>query len=309
MTPRMFFLLAVVALPLSGAERDPYRLGPGDEVVVAAVGAPEISGEARRVDPSGDLRLPMIGAVSAEGKTVGELEDVIAERLARYVRSPRVAVALTDFGSRPVSVLGSVRNPGVIQLEDGRTLVEALSAAGGPAAGAGDRITLTRRREHGAPELPGVSLDPTEAFYIVHVEAPALLEGEDPTLNIAVRPRDVITVHAARQVYVIGAVNRPGAFPLTAENTSVLEALAMAGGLGRHADAKEARVLTGESPAARTETTVNLKRVVGGRDPDTPIGAGDILFVPVSGSKVAAAQIVRAALTIGTGAAIWTTVR
>ncbi len=306
---RYAVLTLLLCAATAAAEREPYRLGPGDEVVVAAIGAPEISGERRRVDPGGELRLPLIGTVRAEGRTASELEAAIEDKLARYLKNPRAAVALAEVGSRPVSVLGAVRNPGVLQLGEGRTLLETLSAAGGPAVGAGDRITLTRRAEHGAPALPGAALDESGAFYVARIDARALLDSDDPSLNIPIRAHDVITVRAARRIYVIGAVNRPGVFPLLGESTSVLEALAMAGGLGRRAKSKRARILSGESPEARRETPVDLKSVVAGRAPDRPMAAGDILFVPVSGSKVAAAELARAALTIGTGAAIWTAVR
>lgn len=291
-----------------GAEREPYRLGPGDVVRVTATGAPEIQPDPRRVDTSGELHLPMAGVVSADGLTTLELEARIEERLRRYLHAPDVAVSLESFGSQPISVLGAVRTPGVTQAQ-GRTLVEALSAAGGMSADAAERITITRKKAYGRPELPGAQLDPSGEFYVAQVDARALLEAGDPSLNIAVKPRDVITVQAARQVYVIGAVERPGAFPLTTDATSVLEALASAGGLGARADAKHARLLRGGAPEAREELALNLKRVVEGRDPDVPLEAGDVVFVPVSGSKVAAAQLWRAALTIGAGAAIWTLVQ
>lgn len=300
--------LAVGTGSALAVEREAYRLGPGDEVTVAATGAPEIGTNPRRVDASGELHLPMAGVVSAEGLTTLELEESIEARLERYLHDPDVAVNLHSSGSQPVSVLGAVRNPGVTQA-DGRTLVEALSAAGGMSADAAERITITREKTWGPPALPGVELDPSGSYYVAHVNSRALLEAADPTLNVLVRPRDVITVQSARQVYVIGAVERPGAVPLTSEATSVLEALAAVGGLGRRANAKHARVLRGESPETRQERPLNLKRLVQGRGEDIRMEAGDVLFVPVSGSKVAAAELWRAALTVGAGAAIWTLVR
>lgn len=303
---RATLLLAAV---LAASAAEPYRLGPGDTVVVAAVGAPEIRPDPRTVDPAGELRLPLAGAIRAEGMSASELEMAIAERLRRYIKAPSVAVSLYELGSRPVSVLGAVRNPGVLQMASGRTLAEALSAAGGLALNAGDRVTLTRRATVDAPRPPNAALDGSGEFYVTHIDVRALLEGQDPALNISVYPHDVINVGQSRQVFVIGAVQRPGAFPLTADATSVLEALAMAGGLEGRAEAKQSRILRGETPQARVEQPINLKRVIAGRDPDAPLAAGDILFVPISGSKVAAAEIARAALTIGTGAAIWTAAR
>lgn len=309
MKPLVFAaVLAACAGWLQAAEREAYRMGPGDVVTVTATGAPEIATDPRRIDSSGELHLPMAGVVTAEGLTTHELEGRIESRLQRYLHHPDVSVSLQSSGSQPVSVLGAVRNPGVTQAE-GRTLIEALSAAGGMSADAAERITLTREKAWGAPALPGAKLDPSGAYYVAQVDARALLEAEDPTLNIAVLPKDVITVQSARQVYVIGAVERPGAVALTSETTSVLEALATAGGLGRRANAKHARILRGGAPETRREMPLNLKRLVEGREDDVRLEPGDVLFVPVSGSKVAAAELWRAALTVGAGAAIWTLVR
>ncbi|MEZ5367060.1 MAG: polysaccharide biosynthesis/export family protein, partial [Bryobacterales bacterium] len=92
-----------------------YRLGPDDRITVDAIGAPEIAGREYRIDPGGEVRLPMIGSIGAEGRTPAEVEQEIRARLDRYIRDPQVSVAVHSFGSRPVSVLGQVATPGVHQ--------------------------------------------------------------------------------------------------------------------------------------------------------------------------------------------------
>jgi polysaccharide export outer membrane protein len=304
---RWLLAFAACVAALQGAD---YRLGPDDQVAIDAIGAPEISGKAYRVDPGGDVRLPLVGAVRAEGLSPAELEDAIRERLDRYLRDPQVAVSVSTFGSRPVSVLGEVGAPGVHQVEGGRTLTETLSKAGGPKAEAGPRLTLTRRAEQGKPALPDAELDPSGRFWIAHADLWALLEGRAPGQDISVAPHDVLSVPRAEQAYVIGAVESPGAFPLRdRDGLTVLEALAHAGGLAKHADLKRARILSPDGAGGRQERGVNLKTIIAGNAKDPLLRPDDVLFVPLHAGKAAAAQLGRAALTIGTGAAIWTAAR
>ena len=306
---KIYWLLAG-ALCVSGGYASEYRLGPDDEVTIDAVGAPEIAGRQYRVDPGGDVRLPLAGAVRAEGLTPTELEASIRTRLDRFLRDPQVSVAVSAFGSRPVSVLGEVGAPGVHQVQGGRTLTETLSKAGGLKAEAGPRLTLTRRAEQGEPGLPGAELDPSGRFWIAHADVRALLEGRAPGHDIPVAPHDVISVPRVEQAYVIGAVESPGAFPLRArDGLTVLEALAHAGGLANHADVKHARILSPDGSGGRTEREVNLKTILAGNAEDPMLEPDDVLFVPLNGGKAAAAHLGRAALSIGTGAAIWTAAR
>ena len=295
---------------LGVAQAAEYRLGPEDEVTVDAIGAPEINGRSYRVDPGGDLRLPLVGAVRAEGLSPAELEDSIRQSLDRYIRDPQVSVAVRVIGSRPVSVLGEVGAPGLHQVEGGRTLTETLSKAGGLKPEAGPLLTLTRRADQGKPELPGAELDPSGRFWVAHADVRALTEGRAPGLDIPVAPHDVLSIPAAQQAYVIGAVTRPGAFALKArEGLTVLEALAHAGGLSKHAKVKRARILTPNGAGGRIEREINLKSIIAGSAEDPLLRPDDVLFVPLDSGRVAAAHLGRAALAIGTGAAIWTAAR
>lgn len=300
----------VCAACVAVAQAAEYRLGPEDEVTVDAVGAPEINGRRYRVDPGGDVRLPLVGAVRAEGLSPGELEDSIRVQLDRYIREPQVSVAVSAFGSRPVSVLGEVGAPGLHQVEGGRTLTETLSKAGGLKPEAGTRLTLTRRADQDRPELPGAELDPSGRFWVAHADVRELIEGRAPGLDIPVAPHDVISVPRAEQTYVIGAVERPGAFALKArDGLSVLEALAHAGGLAKYANIKRARILSPDGSGGRAEREINLKSIIAGAAEDPLLRPDDVLFVPRHSGKAAAAQLGRAALSIGTGAAIWTAAR
>src|ERR1700753_1500166 len=66
-----------------------YRITAGDKIAVNVFGQPDLSGEPI-VDQSGNIRLPMVGDISAVNLTLSELEGSISHALAQgYVRNPR----------------------------------------------------------------------------------------------------------------------------------------------------------------------------------------------------------------------------
>jgi polysaccharide biosynthesis/export protein len=96
---------------------------------------------------------------------------------------------------------------------------------------------------------------------------------------------DTVQVSRAGLVYVVGDVIRPGGFPVDAvQTTTVLQAVSLAWGPGQNAALKKA-VLIREQAGGRTVTTLNLKRMLRGLDPDVPVRDRDILFVPDSMAK------------------------
>jgi len=264
---------------------------------------------AYRLDASGEIRLPMIGAVQAQGLAPGELERMLAEKLGAFLRNPNVTVAVIERAGRPVSILGAVREPGVREMHGQPSLAEAIATAGGLTPEASPRLILTRRADRGAPPLPDAELDATGAFYVARLDARDLLEGLDPSLNIPVQAHDVISAVPAEQAYVIGAVRNPGGVRLDGgDSLTTLEALALAGGLAQYAKPRDAQVLRRGASGERTARDIDLRKIIAGKEPDQSLSPIEVLFVPRSGGQAAAAPIARAALSIGTGAAIWTLV-
>ena len=84
-----------------------YVLGPDDQITIQVSDAPEISGKPQRLDPNGDLRLPIVGRVHASGLTLDQLEAELVARLKEFMQEPDVAVTVTEFRSQPVSVIGA----------------------------------------------------------------------------------------------------------------------------------------------------------------------------------------------------------
>jgi len=233
--------------------------------------------------------------------------DAIRERLGKYVKDPDVTVSLIEMRSQPVSVLGEVRNPGVVQLMGQKNLFEVLSLAGGLNPDAGNVIRITREKQWGEIPLAEARLDDTGNFWMAEIDVKEILEGSSPAKNIAVKPEDVITVPKGEIVYVLGAVKKSGGFVLDSrEKITVLQALAMAEGLDRFASTGNAKIVRKTGAANKsTEIHVDLKRLLEGKAVDIPLADNDILFVPVSGTRQAVSRTVEAGINIGTGIAIW----
>lgn len=285
-----------------------YILGPDDQLTVRVLNLEETKDDKPvRIDMRGNIALPLAGRIHAAGLTVEQLEALIRERFKAVLQTPEVTVALVELRSQPVSVLGAVKSPGVVQVRGGQTLFEVLSMAGGMNADAGNTIKITRRKGSGALPLPNVRDDESGQYAIGVVKVKELMEARNPEENIAVMPYDVVSVPKGEMVYVIGCVKRSGGFVLNErEKLSVLQALSLAEGLDRYASAKGSKILRAKDGADdRQEIPVDLKRIMGGKAGDIALLANDILFVPTSGKKAAVLRTVDAAITLGTGIAIY----
>lgn len=293
--------------PASAPALSHYRLGPGDQITIRALDVDEISDKPVRIETNGLINLPMVGRLKAGGLTVEQLEIEIVKRLKDFVREPQVSVAVTEFRSQPVSLLGAVAQPGVHQLQGRKTLFEVLSLAGGLRQDAGYSIKITRAKEQGPIPLANAKDDSSGRYSVASVEVKSVIEARNPRENIVVMPNDVISVPRAELVYVVGAVRKSGGFVLNErENITVLQALSLAEGAERTAATKTAKILRpAPGQANRLEIPVNLKEILAGKAADVPMRADDILFVPNSVARSASIRAAEAALQITTGLVIW----
>jgi polysaccharide export outer membrane protein len=140
----------------SAAPTNPeYVLTVGDTVAVNVSGEPDLRA-AEVIDRDGKVRLSLVGELKLGGLSVRAAEQFIAQsyREGQFLRSPDVAVQVSDYAPRFVTVLGAVRSVGKIPFPRDRKqmeLVDVISAAGGftPVA-KGDAVVLTRTSEQGA---------------------------------------------------------------------------------------------------------------------------------------------------------------
>jgi polysaccharide biosynthesis/export protein len=293
-------------------EREPsslgvYRLGPGDEIKVHQPNAEQLDGSAIRIDDAGYATLPLVGRVKLGGVTLEQAEALLASRLRTFLINPQPVVSITEYRSQPVSVLGAVNNPGVVQLQGRKTLMQMLSLAGGMRQDAGGEVIVTRNVAFGRVPVSSEVLDSSGQFSTAKINAASLVNGANPTDNISILPQDVISVPVSEVVFVVGDVRKPGSFPLgSGRSLSVLQALSMAEGLGPQASAKHAKIFREkEGIKEKQEIQVDISKLLSGSRGDFELNPRDILFIPDSASKKAGFRAAEAALQAITGIAIW----
>lgn len=110
----------------------PYLLGPDDEVEVLVRKHPEFS-TAAKVDPYGNIVIPLLGEMGVEGMTRQEVANALEKDLLSYIGRPKVSVVITEYRSKVVYVLGQVNRPGKYYIEGEKlTLREVIFQAGLP---------------------------------------------------------------------------------------------------------------------------------------------------------------------------------
>ena len=308
-------LMALAAPHLAGQQsnkpaplqdRAQYLLGPNDQVKIWVLGVEEIGDKPIRIDPSGDIDLPLVGKIRAAGYTTEQLKGELAGRYSKELLKPQVSVELIEFGSQPVSLMGAVNHPGVHQLEGHKTLMEVISLADGLRPDAGPRVNISRQIQYGAIPLPTAKPDASGKYSVADVGVKDLLSGAHPAENILVLPNDVITVPPAEAVFVIGEVKKPGEVTLKGDGVTVLQALSSADGFGpipAPQNSKIIRLVPGTSE--RKEIPVDLNKILAGKSEDIAMRPNDILVIPPSAPKKAAARALEAAVQAATGIAIW----
>lgn len=275
------------SLAVQGVTSPMLRLGPGDLLEINVYNVPELSTRAR-VGNSGDIYLPLIDYVHVGDLTVEEAQAVIQKRLedGGFVRSAHVTLMVDESASDGVTILGEVGRPGIYPAVGERRLYDFISAAGGFTTAASRKISVVHRNQTTATTL----------------DLPRNLSDnlED---NIDILPGDTITVPRAPIIYVVGDVGRPAGLLVDNGSLTVLQAIALAGGANHTAKMGSVRIIR-KGPAGMTETKVPLKKMLEAKAPDLTLQADDILFVPLSGARVAASQGIAAAISAATGIAV-----
>jgi polysaccharide export outer membrane protein len=285
-----------------------YVLGAGDQIVLRVVDMEELSDKPLKIDPNGFLDLPLAGRIQAGGLTIEQFKMELASKLRKYINSPEISVNLTDDQSRPVSVIGSVNNPGVHQLEGPKRLIEVISLAGGIRADAGGKIIVTRQLKWGKLPLENAKTDISGGFSTATLSVDDALSSKNPADNILIEPNDVIAIPKAEIVYVVGDVRKPGGFALSSHETiSILQALALAEGIDHDAASGASKIMRpapGGDGKPR-EIPVDIPKIFQGKAPDLPLYANDVLFIPNSAAKSTTRRAAEAVLQVATGVIIY----
>lgn len=166
-----------------------YRIGAGDTLQIDVWKNAELSGNAL-VRPDGMISIPLIGDIRAIEQTTDELATKITEKLTTFIRTPQVAVIVTNPASadfqRRVRVTGAVNNPTTVPYREGMTIMDLVLSAGGlNEFAAGNKAVLHRKNNEGET-----------AAYAIRLQD--IFSKGDLTTNYSLRPSDVITVPERR---------------------------------------------------------------------------------------------------------------
>jgi polysaccharide export outer membrane protein len=299
---------------LSGAQRataGDYVIGGGDLLKIDVFDVPDLSREVR-VAESGYISLPLIPVkIRAAGLTPFQLEEKLVELLQVHglVSRPQVTVFVQEQRSQPITVIGAVRLPKVIQAVRTMTLLEVLSEAGGIADDAGYQVMVTRPAAPPA-DAQAANAQPAKAApagQTFSIRLKDLLESGDAQFNIRILGGDIVSVPRAGVVYIAGAVERPGGFVLQsdAEEMTALKLVALAQGLKGSAKPGEAVILRKNRETGQNqEIEVHLGKIMSRKAGDVALLPNDILFVPDSTGKKVLRRMGEVSLGITSGLVI-----
>ena len=238
-----------------------FTLGPGDVLRVSVYDNPDLSQEVT-IEADGAFSYPLIGRVQAAGLPVRQLESLLTKRFADgYLVSPQVGVTVVQHKSQQVYVMGAVTRPGPYALQRQTTLLEALSAAGGPTPEAGFEVILTHAADKQAPPSgpSKVSAAAANGQPAMRVSLEQLMAGGVPQ-RITLQDGDVVYVPVAAYIYLSGEVQRPGRYRLE-KDTTIQKAVTLAGGFTKFAATK----------------SMTVQRMVDGKRRDFQAGPDDLL--------------------------------
>lgn len=266
------FLLCVPGLSLPGSAqtaRESLLIGAGDLLHIQVADTPEMEQHARVTD-AGEVPIEGAGNVKVTGLTPAAAAIAIQNQLvaARYMRHPIVLVTVEQYATQTVSVLGEVKAPGAYTIGTPRSILDVLALAGGLTPIADRNIVIER---HG------------DAANLVHYNY-SNNANEAVDLQVYINPGDTVLVQKAGIVYVLGDVNHPGGYAM-ANNESkmtMLQAVALAGGLTKTAKQGRARLIRKQSDGSYTDQRVSLGELQEGKIPDIAMQPGDVLYVPFS---------------------------
>ena len=264
----LVFAAAIVLFISAPANAQPseYVIGPWDGLTVTVLNQADL-GDTYDVEADGTLMFPLVGRVTAGGLTLREFEAELTRLLVDgFFKKPQVSVVVEAYRSKRVFVVGEVRSPVTYPLTAGMTLIEAVATAGSTTAAASNEALIVRAQGEAAdgPTFPGKKEDATVLF--VDVEG---LQSGEAAHNLELYDGDTIYVPRADTVYVFGEVGAPGEYPIR-EKTTVLQALALAGGVTDFGATNRIRVIRVIDDEQR-EIRLKLNDVM---------QAGDTLVVP-----------------------------
>jgi protein involved in polysaccharide export with SLBB domain len=188
-----------------------YRLEPGDKLEITVDSLPETE-KIFQVRSDGMIQHPVAGEVSAAGKTLLQVQNILKSRFQTYLKKPSFRVGIYSVAEIEASAMGEVMKQGKYSLASGASLLDLIAQAGGP-----------------TPKAD------VSAAVFVRGEKEMILDLQNtPRTELAkvkIANGDILMVNAGKRVSVTGEVREPGTFAVSyRSSTPVDDALKSAGG-------------------------------------------------------------------------------
>lgn len=126
----VFMLVGFTAYADETAPVKEYIIGAGDVLEINVWDNAALT-KTVAVLPDGKIHYPLIGEITAAGKSVGEFKRELEARIKEFVPDPSLSVMVQQVGSMVIYVIGKVNNPGRFILNSDINMLQALSIAGG----------------------------------------------------------------------------------------------------------------------------------------------------------------------------------
>ena len=261
----LFLFAFILPLTVSAAAQksNNYTIGSEDILEIIVLGQQDLH-RTIEVAQNGTISFPLIGEIQASGRTIYELENDIAKKLAvgKFLLHAQVSIKIKQYASLKAYILGEVKKPGQYILK-GRTHVFALlSEAGGITEDAGRTVIIIRGGDNGSQSA--------RKKEIQHLNMDEIAAGADPDSSY-ILPGDTVQIPKAQRFYVTGEVKKTGEYKWE-KNLSVRRAIAMAGGV----------LPTGALNRTRIERVENDEVLVTQPELTEIVKPKDIIIIPQS---------------------------
>ncbi len=270
------------------------RIRPGFLLDIQVFDEPDMSGQFR-VSPTGNLPLPLVGAVDVQGLTLSEAQTRIQDVLKAggILKNPQVTLDIAQYAPTLVSVLGEVNSPGRLQMLAPHSLLDVIAFAGGETQLAGG-IVQVRHEENGKAD--------TATYHY------GRSSSGDSIAGVTISDGDTVIVPRAGIVYVLGQVTRPGGFLMQEDGKlDAAQAIAMAMGTTLLASTRHILVIRRKPDGTFVSFEVSYKDMVRGKVTPPQLEPQDILYVPNSRLKTAFSDL-QGVITAASTATIYRTV-
>jgi polysaccharide export outer membrane protein len=258
----IMWLALGVWLHTASAEDANYVLGAGDVIKITVFNNPDLTLETR-VSEGGTISYPLVGELKLGGITQSAAERKIALLLEKggFVNQPQVNILVVQFQSKMVSVLGSVYKPGRYPLDRATNIADLLALVGGATPDGSDLVTIIGKSGKSEYDLRNI------------------VGKGDGSQNVALAGGEIIYVHA-RDIAVMGQVNRPGKYSIVGGVRTVGDFLGVAGGINPSGSDTVTVTTLREGKLVRFEVDVDNLFRTGNNASNIELVSGDSVYVP-----------------------------